>query len=81
MSNEVPTEPVQVITPEFSSVFFSFRWEGKDNGVLKSGFDSRVVKAPVGVQITSAEDIKAVADALAQSEFEPKIHRPRNYYS
>jgi hypothetical protein len=64
-----PTSPVEVSTPELSSVFVSFHFRGSDNGVVKEGFDSRVIKAPSDVQITSAEDIKAVADALAQSEF------------
>lgn len=66
MSNTTPTE---VVTPEFRSVMFAFHWKGTDNGVPKEGFDSRVIKAPADVKITSAEDIKAVADAIAQSEF------------
>lgn len=58
-----------VIDVPMSSLLVSFRFSGRDNGVFKEGFDSRVIGAPVGVQVTSAEDVKAIADTLASSEF------------
>lgn len=53
-----------------SAIFVSFRFKGNSNGVPQEGFDSRVINAPEDVWITSAEDLKAVADALAESEFQ-----------
>lgn len=59
----------QLIEVEPSSLLVAFHYSGKDNGVPKEGLDSRVIQAPAGVQVTSAEDVKSVADALANSEF------------
>lgn len=58
-----------VIAVEPSSILVAFHYSGKDNGVPKEGLDSRVIQAPAGVQVTSAEDVKSIADALANSEF------------
>lgn len=65
------TSPEQAIedTP-LSAVFVAFHYSGKDNGVPKEGFDSRVIQAPSDVQITTADDVKAVADAIAATEFQ-----------
>lgn len=70
--NNTPAEsgPPEVKTPEMRSIFLSFYYSGKDNGVSKSGFDSRVIQTPVDVRLTSAEDIKEIADAIARSEFQ-----------
>lgn len=57
-------------SPKTYSVFVSFNYRGKDNGVEKTGFDSRVIEVPVGTQFLSAADLKEVTDALATAEFE-----------
>lgn len=75
MDNTESTSPViDLISDEpvvkLSAVLVAFFYTGKDNGVEKEGFDSRVVQAPEGVLITSADDVKAIANALANSEFQ-----------
>lgn len=73
--NDTLTSPAEVIdlpTDEAptSAVFVAYHFSGQDNGVPKEGFDSRVIHAPADVQITSTEDVKALADAIATSEFQ-----------
>lgn len=53
-------------------LFVSFYWSGKDNGVPKSGFDSRVVETPEGVELCSAGDLVEVSNALINSYFQEK---------
>jgi hypothetical protein len=70
--NSIPTiesGPVQTKTPELSAIFVAFHFKGKDNGVPKEGYDSRVIKIPQGIQLSTAEDLKEIADALATSAF------------
>jgi hypothetical protein len=61
-------EPVAQQEPH-NSLFISFYWKGRDNGIPKEGFDSRVISIPVDVTLGSAADLKTVADAIATSEF------------
>lgn len=60
---------MKVVEPEMYSLFVSFYYKGQDNGVPKEGFDSRVIMVPKDANFTSSADLKEVADALANSEF------------
>lgn len=71
-SPEIPfltEDEVSNLSQKKSAVLVSFHFNGTDNGVPKSGFDSRVVEAPEDVRIETASDVKTIADALANSEF------------
>ncbi len=68
--SDTPTSPEQATedTP-LSAVFVAFHYKGIDNGVPKEGFDSKVLQAPADVRITSADDLQAVANAIAETTF------------
>lgn len=61
------TEPTPTI-PSYN-IFVSFHYEGEDNGVPKSGFDSRVLNVPDLMPIASGKEIKDIAEALAKALF------------
>lgn len=68
--SDTPTSPEPATEDTtLSAVFVAFHFKGIDNGVPKEGFDSRVLQAPADVRITSADDMQAVANAVAESTF------------
>lgn len=52
-----------------SALFVSFHYGGKSNGVPVEGFDSRVLHAPADVKLQTADDLKTIANVIAESEF------------
>lgn len=48
----------------------SFHYSGTDNGMEKSGFDSRVVTIPKDLIIQSSKEIKDIAEAMAAALFQ-----------
>ncbi len=70
--NDTPSVTEAVSTPQTQPLFVSFYWSGLDNGVPKSGFDSRVLEIPADVELRSAGDLVEVSNALINSYFQEK---------
>lgn len=66
-TTEVSTEKPLILSDNF---LVSFHYAGEDNGMPKSGFDSRVVTIPKDLIIQSSKEIKDIAEAMAAALFQ-----------
>lgn len=72
-------QPLPEITPMFdapvsvttASYFVAYQYQGLDNGLPKSGFESKVIVGP-GNGFTDHKELKELSDALINAFFETR---------
>ena len=74
MNDTSTNESTTIVDPTLSiddtyQVFVSFSWKGLDNGMEKSGVDSRVLRIPNGAVLATGDDLKELSEAIAKSVF------------
>lgn len=74
MTNTDDQKSTTIVDPTLSindtyQTFVSFSWKGLDNGMEKTGLDSRVLRIPNGAELATGDDLKELAEAIAKSVF------------
>lgn len=72
MSDTPTTEaaPTEQPTIDADNFFVSFHYSGEDNGMEKSGFDSRTISVPKEMVIKTNKEIRDIGEAMAAAIFQ-----------